>query len=195
MFDAARDADIDRWVGLLGGYGPVSAQEKTQIRGYIRAAVGAGGSWDPPAVALAPAGHPWNRADFRPRMALQRTGANWFMNNSAWLLHEGSRFAANFWCATLMVVKDDTLAFVNTKMPDNYAAMSPLEFFAELYALYFDLDDPQRKYISRDVAAWMEKNIGPAKPPARGARKKTPSGTGRSLDPSRLPTGRKRLRP
>ncbi len=195
MFDVARDADIDRWVALLGGYGSVSALEKAQIRGYIRAAVGKGSAWDPPAMALAPAGHPWNRADFNPRMALQRTGGNWFMNNSAWLLHQGSRFAANFWYATLMVVRDDTLAFVNSKMPDNYAAMSPLEFFAELYALYFDLDDPQRKNIPRVVAAWMEKNIGPAQPPAGGARKKTPSRASRTLDPSRSATGRKRLRP
>jgi len=191
MFDAARDADIDRWVGLLGGYGQVSAVQKTQIRGYIRAAVGGGSSWNPPQTALAPAGHPWNEPDYKPRMALARTGADWYMNNHAWLLHNGSRFAANYWYATLMVVSDDTLAFVNTKMPDNYAAMSPLEFFAEFYALYFDLDDPQRKNIPGDVAAWMKKNIGPAK--KAGAKKQAPAG--RSMDPSRSPSGKKRLRP
>ncbi len=195
MFDAARDADVDRWVGLLGGYGPISALEKTQIRRHIRAAVGDGNSWDPPPMALAPAGHPWNRADFKPRMALQRTGGNWYKNNPGWLLHNGLRFAANFWYATLMVVKDETLAFVNSKMPDDYAAMSPLEFFAELYALYFDLDDPKRKNISRDIAAWMKKNIGPAKSPASGAKKQTASKAGRTVDPSRSPTGKKRLRP
>mgnify|MGYP001620033568 FL=1 len=117
------------------------------------------------------------------------------MNNPAWLLHKGSRFAANFWYATLMVVKDDALAFVNSKMPDNYAAMSPLEFFAELYALYFDLDDPQRKNISKDVAAWMERNIGPAKTPAGGAKTTSPPNASRTVDPSRSPTGKKRLRP
>lgn len=68
-------------------------------------------------------------------------------------------------------------------MPDRYAAMSPFEFFAELYALYYDLDDPQRKNIPKDVSDWPGARIGvaetsqPARPslmPAhRGTKKNT----------------------
>ena len=42
------------------------------------------------------------------------------------------------------------------KMPDNYAAMSYYEFFAEMYALYYDYDDPKRKAIPATVGKWMD---------------------------------------
>ena len=163
MFDVWHDGEIDKWVDLLGGYGAVSAIQKAQIREFIRKAVGEGSSWDPPATAVAPGGHPWNRPDFKPRLALQSTGSNWYRNNQAWLSHNHRRFAANFWYATLMVVADETLSYVNASMPDDYAAMSPLEFFAELYALYFDLDEPKRKHIPKDIIEWMSTSIGKAK--------------------------------
>ena len=38
--------------------------------------------------------------------------------------------------------------------------MSQYEFFAELYALYFDLDDPKRSVIPANVASWLTTNIG-----------------------------------
>jgi hypothetical protein len=38
--------------------------------------------------------------------------------------------------------------------------MSHYEFFAELYALYYDLDDPKRPAIPQDVAQWLDGNIG-----------------------------------
>ena len=44
----------------------------------------------------------------------------------------------------LMVVDTAALNLV-AKMPDNYAAMSHYEFFAEMYVLYYDYDDPKRK--------------------------------------------------
>ena len=48
------------------------------------------------------------------------------------------------------------------RMPDPYAAMSPAEFFAELYALVYDLDDPQRAQLPPDVKAWMQAKLGAA---------------------------------
>jgi hypothetical protein len=54
--------------------------------------------------------------------------------------------------------------------------MSPLEFFAELYALYYDLDDPKRSAIPADVGKWLEKNVGQpdsgAPMPAKASRKR-----------------------
>ena len=50
------------------------------------------------------------------------------------------------------------------KMPDNYAAMSHFEFFAEMYALYYDYDDPKRKVIPTTVTKWFDDNIGKCDP-------------------------------
>jgi hypothetical protein len=60
-----------------------------------------------------------------------------------------------------MAVDAATLDLV-ADMPDSYAAMSPFEFFAELYALHYDLDDPLRGNIPNDVKTWLDKNIGTA---------------------------------
>jgi hypothetical protein len=42
--------------------------------------------------------------------------------------------------------------------------MSHYEFFAEMYALYYDYDDPKRKAIPAAVAKWMDENIAKATP-------------------------------
>jgi hypothetical protein len=42
--------------------------------------------------------------------------------------------------------------------------MSHFEFFAEVYALYYDLDDPQRPAIPADVAQWLDDHIGAPAP-------------------------------
>ncbi len=77
-----------------------------------------------------------------------------------------------------MVVDAAALNLV-AKMPDNYAAMSLYEFFAEIYALYYDYDDPERKAIPATVRKWLDENIGkrdpenPRKPAARRKPVKT----------------------
>ena len=63
----------------------------------------------------------------------------------------------------LMVVDTAALNLV-AKMPDNHAAMSHYEFFAEMYALYYDYDDPKRKAIPATVAKWLDENIGKRDP-------------------------------
>jgi hypothetical protein len=81
-------------------------------------------------------------------------------------------FALNYWYAGFIVVDTVTINLVD-KMPDNYAAMSHFEFFAETYALYYDYDDAKRKAIPKAVAKWLGENIGkrdpenPRKPAAR----------------------------
>ena len=55
-------------------------------------------------------------------------------------------------------------------------AMSPAEYFAELYALYYDIGDKQRKNIPADVKKWLDGQLGeaertqPSKPVAAGSR-------------------------
>jgi hypothetical protein len=55
-------------------------------------------------------------------------------------------------------VKTDALKLI-AKMPSSYAAMSHYEFFAELYALYFDHDDPRRKHLPDEVVQWFQNHI------------------------------------
>lgn len=65
----------------------------------------------------------------------------------------------NYWYRAFIVVNESTLELVS-KMPSSYAAMSHFEFFAELYALYYDMDDPLRENIPDSVTAWLAENIG-----------------------------------
>jgi hypothetical protein len=70
-------------------------------------------------------------------------------------------------------VVDDAARNLVTNMPDNYDAMSHYDFFAEMYALYYDYDDPKRKAIPATVGKWFDDNVGkrdpdnPRKPAAR----------------------------
>lgn len=103
-----------------------------------------------------------------------RTGTNLFPD---WYRANGLAFFLNYWYAELVVVKESALDLV-LKMPSRYAAMSHFEFFAELYSLYYDLDDPQRKVIPKSVTTWLDHNIGvptPDNPAPPTAAKKKPA--------------------
>ncbi len=153
------DADIDQWVGLMGGWGTLSGSERADVRQYLRTAAGGGGSWQPGPPPAAPAGHPWYRSNFGPRLAFERSGAYWFQNYVTWYRRGQRAFFMNFWYRTFMAVDTKTLELV-AKMPDAYASMSHFEFFAELYALYYDLDDPKRSVIPANVSKWIATNLG-----------------------------------
>ncbi len=156
-------AGIDDWIALMGpksGWSALSANQKVQMRALIRQACGPSGKWASSVTPKAPEGNPWKAAGFGPRLAFEQTGESWYQHHADWYRANGYAFAYNFWYGTLMCVKESTLEFVGNKMPDAYAAMSPSEFFAELYALYFDLDDPKRKNVPADVARWIDKNLG-----------------------------------
>jgi len=162
MFEAQGNG-VDQWVGLMGGWGQASAHERMQIRDYLRQAVGSGSSWEPGAAPNPPAGHLWWTSGFGPREAYQRSDAYWYRSAASWYRRDGRAFFVNFWYGSLCVVSEDTLALV-ANMPSDYAAMSPLEFFAELYALYFDLDDPQRSAIPPDVIGWLDQHVAASIP-------------------------------
>jgi hypothetical protein len=172
MFPATPQG-IDEWIGQMGpgaGYAGLGATQKTQVRALVRQAVGPTEQWGPTVTPNAPLGSPWRMPNFGPRLAFERSGANWYANNANWYRANGKAFAVNFWYGQLMCVNESTLELVNGKMPDSYAAMSPAEFFAEMYALYYDIGDPQRKNIPADAGAWIKAKLGgasrsqPAKP-------------------------------
>lgn len=160
MFEAS-DAGIDAWVELMGGWGAVAGSERRQCRAALRSVLGDGSSWTPGPRPHLPSTHAWNAATFGPRLAYEKTGRDWFVNYATWHRAAGRAFFLNYWYATLVAVDVETLDLV-ARMPDAYASMSPLEFFAELYALYYDLDDPKRDAIPVDVVTWMKKHIGAA---------------------------------
>ncbi len=156
---------IDDWAAQMGagaGYAGLNATQKAHVRALIRQAVGPTEEWGPTVTPNAPAGSPWRGADFGPRLAYERSGRDWYANNANWYRANGKAFAFNFWYGMLMCVNEATLELVNGQMPDSYAAMSPAEFFAEIYALFYDLNDPQRKNIPADVMAWMKAKLGKA---------------------------------
>lgn len=153
------DAEIDEWVSLMGGWGDLSTTQQKEVRQYLRTAVGGGGSWEPGPAPSPPAGHPWYRPNFGPKLAFEKSGRYWFQNYKNWYRTNGRAFFVNFWYQTFMAVDTGTLDLV-AEMPDEYASMSHFEFFAELYALHYDLDDPKRSAIPADVAKWLDANIG-----------------------------------
>lgn len=153
------DGDIDQWIGLMGGWGTLTAAQRADVRDALQTVLGRGSSWNPGPTPTLPAGHPWYAKKFGPRLAFEKTGANWYQNFKTWYRTGGKAYFLNYWYQTFMVVDVTTLDLV-AKMPDAYASMSHFEFFAELYALYYDLDDPQRPAIPADVAKWIDDNIG-----------------------------------
>lgn len=164
VFDSS-DAEIDQWVGLMGGWDGLTNIQQSQTRQYLRTAIGNGSSWIPGATPNPPSNHPWYRADFAPRLAFENTGAYWFQNFQTWYRRNGQAFFLNYWYKTFIAVDIKTLDLV-ARMPDNYASMSHFEFFAEMYALYYDLDDPKRSVIPSDIAKWIDDNIGAPEPAA-----------------------------
>ena len=155
------NAGIDEWVGMMGGWGDLTGQQRTEVRNALREALGAGGKWKPGPRPTFPQGHPWNAADFEPRLACEASTENWFSKHAKWHRHGDKAFCLNFWYLRLMVVDVKTLELVK-RLPDNYAAMSDSEFFAELYALYFDPDDEHYPSLSARVRKWFEENVGVA---------------------------------
>ncbi len=154
---------IDDWVALMGagsGWAALNATQKTQMRSLIRQACAEGSVWGPTVTPNPPAGSPWREKTFGPRLAFELSGDSWYEHHDRWYRAGSRAFAFNFWYGTLMCVSTTTLDFIAEKMPDAYAAMSPGEFFAEVYAVVYDLDDPKRKKMPADVMKFFDEKLG-----------------------------------
>ncbi|MFT3908258.1 MAG: CpXC domain-containing protein [Ferruginibacter sp.] len=153
------NSDIDAWIEQMGGWQGLNSLEQSQVRSYLTEALGPGGKWTQGNISFVPPDHPWNNQNFGPRLVYEKTGDNWFQNFGSWYRYNGKAFFLNYWYRTLCVVNEDTLRLVE-KMPSDYASMSHFEFFAELYALYYDKDDPMRSNIPANIGQWLDANIG-----------------------------------
>jgi hypothetical protein len=172
-------AGATQWVDAMKGWSGHSSAERARIADALVKGLGPGKTFTPPPPPNPPAGDPWWAADFAPRLALTRTLENWYDSNARWYRHQGNAYFVNYFYREFMVVSESTLDFINSKMPWNYAAMSPHEFFAEMYALYYRLDARDRANIERPDLQWFAKNIGK---PRNGAvpAPATPGGAGAS---------------
>jgi hypothetical protein len=161
---------IDAWVKAMGGWGEATSEERAQVRRALRLALGDGGRWGPAGEPDFPPDHLWHRAGFGPRLAVAGGGEAWWARHRSWHRSGGRAFALNHWYGTLLEVDEETLRLVD-RMPDAYAAMSHFEFFAELYALHYDRDDPLRRGIPREVGRWMREALEGRAPPRQPARR------------------------
>jgi hypothetical protein len=151
---------IDAWIGLMGGYpAGTSATTKTSVRNFIQQSTGRE-RFEAAAIVNAPTGHLWNTQSWGPRAAFEKTKSEWWKTCSQWHAANGKRFFVNHYYQELMCLDEAALQLIASSMPDRYAAMSPFEFFAELFAWYYDGSAPKRDKIPAAVATWFASSIG-----------------------------------
>ena len=181
MFESDDD-NMDKWIALLGGWGSVTESQKVQVREHLREALGPGKTFsklsDPQPASD---DDPWKQEEFAPRKVFDKTPHEWYRHNNKWHIHEDKAFFFNFYYRGLSVVNVSTLELVR-QMPSNYAAMSPFEFFAELYALYYDEDDPLRKNIPADIMSWLDDNVSRQRLDVQPASKSAPPSSFDTID-------------
>ncbi|MBL8671792.1 MAG: hypothetical protein JNK11_14135, partial [Alphaproteobacteria bacterium] len=157
------ESSADNWLALLvPGWPALPHARRAMVRGAVRAALGPGQRWSPPAPPDLPAEHPWHADGFGPRLAFERTGARWYRSTQTWLRSGGRAFFYNFYYGRLMAVDERTLDMIDDCLPSRYAAMSPAEFFAEVYAAYFDPHPDGRARLPADVRDWMAAHVAGA---------------------------------
>lgn len=153
------------WIDLMGGWNGLEHSHQRDVVRLLKQALGpqdwSDPNWYPGPEPNPHEDHPWWNDGFGPRLAYERSqsGNWWWENNQAWHQIGDRAFALNYYYKELMSVNVETIGIIS-RMPDSYAAMSPAEFFAELYAVLFDVDDPERLQLPEDVVEWLYENIG-----------------------------------
>jgi hypothetical protein len=150
---------LDTWMNLMGGWGKLGSKEKKQVYDCLKKAFEHPDDWERGDIGELKADHPMSNKKFAARKVYDCTPGDWFRAFKSWHTYKDKAFFLNYYYDRLYVVNKNTLGLIG-KMPDNYAAMSHEEFFAELYALYYDKDDPKRKVIPPHVMQWMKSNLG-----------------------------------
>ncbi len=161
-FESFGPQQIDQWIAKMGGWGNLKTAEKADIRGFLRTAVGPGGTFVAAPRPIAPTGHVWRSTGFAPRLAVEGSLTEWWETNSRWHRAGGKAFALNYYYREFMVIDSAALDLVNDVMPSTYAAMSRFEFFAELYALHYDVGNPANRQVATNIRTWLNTNLGAA---------------------------------
>lgn len=170
---AADDEGVEAWAAQMGSFRQLERRQRCDVVRHIQSCLGRGASWTPgprPGVA---ADDVWYGRNFGPRLVYEGSPARWFLQSQLWYREEGRAFALNYWYGQPMVVHASTIELVVTAMPSLYALMSPQEFFAEIYALYYDLDDPLRARLPVSVIEGLDQLMsGPRAPKDGRARRR-----------------------
>jgi hypothetical protein len=129
--------ELDDWVGLMGGWGPIDDATRTLVATFLRNALGNGGTLEKivPPGADTIENNPAISQDLGPYAAYLGTTDNWFSTYEKWYAHGDWRFFINCYYCQFTAVKKTVLDIVYA-MGTSYAAMSPREFFAEVYRVY-----------------------------------------------------------
>ena len=161
-FESFGAQQIDQWIAKMGGWGNLKTAEKADVRGFLRTAVGPGSTFVAAPRPIAPTGHVWRSPDFAPRLAVEGSLTEWWETNARWHRVGGKAFALNYYYREFMVIDSAALVLVNDVMPSTYAAMSRFEFFAELYALHYDVGNPANRQVATNIRTWLNTNLGAA---------------------------------
>ncbi len=172
--------NIKKWIAEMGGYGTkvkLTDTDKKDILDYIDSLLvkPTPASWLPDSSIPAPrikfAGRP-NVINSRPIQAVMGCTdftpphQRWYQLNSSWVVYGGKAFSLNYWYSQLMVVDAKQLRSLMAFLPSSYAAMSPGEFFAEVYAYFYDPKYPTGSAVPKSIKTWFEKNLGRSEGPS-----------------------------
>ena len=174
MYSQSKE-NIKKWIAEMGGYGTkVTEADKKDIIDYIDALLPAKPSWQYDSSETSPltkfAGRPdvlnsrpikavLGCTDFRPKTPTYNP-KRWYSLYRSWEVYGGKAFSLNYWYRDLMVVDDKQLKTLMAFLPSSYATMSPAEFFAEVYAYFYDPKYPTGSPVPKDIKSWFEKNLG-----------------------------------
>ena len=153
------DREIDQWARHMTDYQALNESEKRQMREVIKQALGPEGTKTRPPLKIAGDNHPWNR-NLGPRKAFDQSNTKWWENVLRWH-HEGDwAYAYNYRYKNLMAVKLSVIAEFHGKL-DDFAFYSQWEFFAELYRVAYDQNDPRRATLSQARIDRLYDMLGP----------------------------------
>jgi hypothetical protein len=162
VFPANRKG-VDDWISELGGWdswGPITEIQRTEIAEALITALGVGEKWNPGPLRTFPPDHPWNQGNFSPRRACIKTKEYWYNSTDLMFRFQENKKIAflNFWYREFSIVNTETIKIIN-KFLRPYSAMSPFEFFADLYDFYFSNQISEVEDFPSDIIEWFETYI------------------------------------
>ncbi len=147
------NAGLRRWIEELGGFpteyakadgskAPVAAAEQDRAIAMVASFLGGGASWNPTRPTVEDAQTPedaalWAAMPTAVRDAITNSPGHWYTNHATWQTGARGRYFLNYWYGRPFWMSARAQAVV-AATGDNYTAMSEKEFFANVYAEYFE---------------------------------------------------------
>jgi hypothetical protein len=151
------DSGIEGWIGIMGGWDNLSAEQQIEIRRCIRECFGVSErtlTRGPAPQNIFP-GHPWE--SFKTKAVYDKTFDFWYEHLDQSYQYNGLVFFMNFYYKQLMAVSKSTVDLIYNSNINKYSLMGPEEFFAELYSYYYDPN--QRALLSKEIQIWFKIHV------------------------------------